>query len=292
MGRKVVALGAAVVFPLTALTWAVSERKAINPANEFAGNERAKSPRGDSGVSRRRPTSGYGGLRFQPPGAQAALIYLGTIGLTAAGGLLIAGLLSSRPFMLKVDEFVGVKLAQVVPILGAALLVAAGTIWSRGTWQEQKRRAGEGIGAIARNHVLVWQAGVTVVALGVIALMVARSGNDAGVGVSGFELKFRAILDRLLFVRPRTKEFLVGHPALFLGLYALLRGKRSWAAPLLVIGTIGLVSVANTFCHAHTPIGLSIVRVCVGAIAGLVVGLIVLWIAGIVARGGTRQSPG
>lgn len=249
MGHKVVALGAAVVFPILALTWAVSERKP-----------------GSNAVAR------------------AALIYLGTITLTAAGGLLIAGLLSSRPFMLKVDQFAGVKLAHVVPILGAAFLVSAGTIWNRGTWREQKQRAAEGIASIARNPVLVWQAGITIVALGVIALMVARSGNDAGVGVSGFELKFRAILDRILFVRPRTKEFLVGHPALFLGLIALLAGKRNWAAPLLVIGTIGLISVTNTFCHAHTPIAISVARVCVGAIAGLVVGLVVLLISRIVQR--------
>jgi len=212
--------------------------------------------------------------------------------LALRGGLLIAGLLSSRPFMLKVDQFAGVKLAHVVPILGAAFLVSAGTIWNRGTWREQKQRAADGIASIARNPVLVWQAGITIVTLGVVALMVARSGNDAGIGVSGFELKFRAILDRILFVRPRTKEFLVGHPALFLGLIALLMGKRNWAAPLLVIGTIGLISVTNTFCHAHTPITISAARVCVGAIAGLIVGLAVLLISRLVVRGGTRQSPG
>ena len=44
-----------------------------------------------------------------------------------------------------------------------------------------------------------------------------------------------------------------------------LRGMRQWAAPLIVIGSIGLVSALNTFCHIHTPIQLSVFRIINGA---------------------------
>lgn len=265
MGRKLVALGVALIAPLLALTWAVSGRK---PMTE----------------------------RFNASVAgKAALLFVGTVAITAAGGVVIAGLLSSRLFMLRIDQFAGVKLAHVLPILAAALLFSAETIWDRCAWQEQKRRAAEGIRRLAANPVLVWQAAISLAILISVAIVVARSGNDAGVGVSDLELKIRALMDRLLYVRPRTKELLVGHPALFLGLAALLAGRRNWAAPLLVVGTIGLVSVVNTFCHAHTPILLSVARVCVGAVLGLVIGVAVLWVSRwFVPRtaGGDGQSAG
>ncbi len=66
---------------------------------------------------------------------------------------------------------------------------------------------------------------VGIVALVALALFVARSGNDPGVGVSATELKVRSLLDKYLLVRPRTKEFLLGHPALLLGLACSASGR-------------------------------------------------------------------
>jgi hypothetical protein len=118
---------------------------------------------------------------------------------------------------------------------------------------------------------------LALIALVALAMIVARTGNEPGVGVSGVELKFRSLLDRFLPARPRTKEFLLGHPALVLGLAFWLRGRRRWALPLLVIGVVGQVSLLNTFCHIHTPLMLSVVREVTGLIAGAAIGLALFW---------------
>ena len=82
------------------------------------------------------------------------------------------------------------------------------------------------------------------------------------------------MLDKVLFVRPRTKEFLVGYPLLMAGMAFLTKGKRNWAVPCIVVGSVGLVSALNTFCHIHTPIVLSFVRTFNGLWVGLVIGTI------------------
>src|SRR5262249_50789545 len=119
---------------------------------------------------------------------------------------------------------------------------------------------------------------LALVALAALLLIVARTGNEPGVGVSGVELRFRSVLDRALPVRPRTKEFLVGHPAFILGLALWLRGRRRIAMPLFVVGVIGQVSILNTFCHIHTPLVLSLIRDVSGLVIGAVIGLILFWI--------------
>jgi len=215
-----------------------------------------------------------------PTPAQAVFIrsllrLVAAVALTVAGGVLVVGLLSSREYMLRVEQFAGIKVAQVVPILMLTLLFAGNVAWSSDVWDEQKRKLFNSLRNLFTNPILMWQAIGLVVVLAIIGIMVARSGNEAGLEVSTFELKVRALLDRVMFVRPRTKEFLVGYPALVLGITFALRGRRRWAAPLLVLGSIGLVSALNTFCHIHTPLAVSTLRSLNGLIAGGVIGLIV-----------------
>ena len=104
-----------------------------------------------------------------------------------------------------------------------------------------------------------------------------RSGNDAGVGVSGLELRFRALLDRVLYVRPRTKEIFIGHPALWAAIWLMLRRETAWASVFFVAAALGLVSVLNTFCHIHTPLALSFARVFNGAWVGAIGGVALVW---------------
>jgi hypothetical protein len=129
---------------------------------------------------------------------------------------------------------------------------------------------------------------LTLMALAIFALIVARTGNEPGVGVSGMEMKIRSLLDRTLPVRPRTKEFLIGHPAFVLALALWFRGRRRWAAPLLVVGVVGQVSMLNTFCHVHTPLYLSLVRVVTGLALGAALGWAAFRVIEMVARDGPR----
>jgi hypothetical protein len=244
---KAVALASAVIFPTLAVL--------------YAG---AWTP---SEVSPRR----LGGFLWQ-----AVPRFAGAVAVSLAGGLLIAGLLASLSFMLHIDQFGGVKLATVLPLAALAFAYAAGIGWKPDTWEVQKERTIERIRSIAGQPVLMWQTGLAFLLLIMVALLVMRSGNEPGVGVSSLELKFRSLLDTILFVRPRTKEFLVGHPALIVGIMAALGGRRNLAAVLLVIGAFGEISLLNTMCHIHTPVTISVIRGVIGAVVGLLLTILVV----------------
>ncbi|MEN6372661.1 MAG: DUF5693 family protein [Armatimonadota bacterium] len=207
---------------------------------------------------------------------EAAGRFIGVVAISVAGGMMIAGLLAKESFMMRADQFAGVKLAHLLPILIAAFVLAAGIGWGSASWHEQVEKIKTAFKRLSSQPVLIWHTAIALVLLVMLGLLLARSGNDSGVGVSGIELRFRSILDKILYVRPRTKEFLIGHPALFLGIAAALGGRRGWAALLLVIGTIGEVSIVNTFCHIHTPIFISAYRVTIGSVLGLALGIVLL----------------
>jgi VIT1/CCC1 family predicted Fe2+/Mn2+ transporter len=111
--------------------------------------------------------------------------------------------------------------------------------------------------------------------------MLSRTGNDGPAGVSGLELTVRSLLESVLPVRPRTNEFLIGHPLLLLGLLWRHRTKgQAKLAPEIMIlaGFIGQASIINTFCHLHTPLQVTVIRVGVGLVLG-VVGALAAWVA-------------
>jgi len=120
--------------------------------------------------------------------------------------------------------------------------------------------------------LLVGLAGIGVLGLAFVALWMARTGNESGVGVSDMEMRFRGLLEQLLVARPRTKEFLVGHPAFLLGVVVGGLGRRSWAVLLVLLGFVGQASMVNTFCHIHTPLSLSLLRTFNGLWLGVAIG--------------------
>ena len=197
--------------------------------------------------------------------------------ISLAGGLAIAGLHNNITYFIRADQFAGVKLAHFAPIAIIGLYL----LWRMTPVKELLQ------GAITWNQALIGM-----VVLIAIALMASRTGNDNPAAVSGFELKLRSMLDALLFVRPRTKEFLIGHPFLIVGIGLLLRRHKGlptwnsgWIVLLLTLGAIGQTSIVNTLCHFHTTLTLSLARIGVGLIAGCILGAI-LW------AGVQRMQPG
>ncbi|RYG30129.1 hypothetical protein EON81_25460 [bacterium] len=185
--------------------------------------------------------------------------------LSLVGGLFVAATMTGLPFLIKAQEFKGVKLAVFFPILFVGCLYLARLTDVRAT----------------AKGAITWGAALTgVVLMAAMAVLNARTGNDGGVGASDMELVFRGVLDQILFVRPRTKEFLIGHPALWvaLGIFLTRRDKVNggWIALLLAAGAVGQTGIVNTFCHGHIPIVLSLARAILGAILGSVLG-VALW---------------
>lgn len=184
------------------------------------------------------------------------------------GGLVVAGLLNGLPYFVKAQVFVGVKPSHVLPILIIAALLAA----KLAPW---KTLVGK---PVTIGGVLVGSAFVAA-----IVVLALRSGNDNPGAVSDLELRFRSLLETFLVVRPRTKEFLIGHPALWMGLgwLGLSRQKEGatgtmplGAVLLLMAGTIGQTSLVNTLCHLHTPIQIGLTRIAIGLVIGAVIGAI------------------
>lgn len=203
------------------------------------------------------------------PIGQSILLLLRTSLFSLVGALLMVGLLADVGFMLKLDQFTGVKLAHVVPLMLLAFIFFFRGDVNREGWQSQLKR-------FMDQPVLVKFSVIGGIILLALLIYVSRTGNESA-AISPLELKFRALLDNLLGVRPRTKEFFLGHPLLMLLFYLGYRDNRYM--PLLLGGAIGQISLVNTYAHIHTPLLVSLTRsfngLWIGIIGGLV--LIGLW---------------
>lgn len=188
--------------------------------------------------------------------------YLRTSLVSLVGGLVVAGLLNGLPFLVKADSFSGVKIAHFLP-----LAIIGGWLFMRG--RDWRRALGD--------PILWGQAFIGVAVIVALALMASRTGNDGPAGVSGFEVKIRALLDQFLFVRPRTKEFMIGHPALIILIGFLVTRREQtlasgWFALGAVVAAIGQTSIVNTLCHLHTPLPVGLLRIAVGVVLGGIIG--------------------
>ena len=198
-------------------------------------------------------------------GLRLVLTFTGT---SLAAGLLLSGFLSQPIFLLKVASFRGVKVSLLLPPL-VGLAVAY-----QGRWREW----GESLRAARKNRPLsigrILLRGLMLAAsVGLIVFIVMRSGNAEGL-VSGTETRLRSLLETLFITRPRFKEFLIGHPLLFL--FGASKGDivlHRYRPLLLLFGLIGQTSILNTFAHAHTPFLLSLLRTGNGLVLGLALGM-------------------
>src|SRR3569833_4056379 len=99
--------------------------------------------------------------------------------------------------MLKVRSFAGIKVATIVPVLLVAWVYLTGMSGDYPTWRAERDAMKERLERFLAEPVQVWHTIAFVGAVIIVALVVARSGNDPGVGVSDTELRFRALLERL-----------------------------------------------------------------------------------------------
>jgi len=202
---------------------------------------------------------------------QSIRALVGTSAISFIGAVFLVGLLAEKSFMLKLDQFAGVKAAFLGPPV-ILFIYFAFLKYEPKEWFPRIKR-------VLQTNISVKYA-LLIGVLGLIGFVyVMRSGNQ-GVFVSAFELKVRAFLDNLLVVRPRTKEFLVGHPLLMLVYYFGYRD--DYMLPVVVVAAMGQVSLVNTFAHTWTPVAISLLRtvngVWLGVLGGIVLILLVrLW---------------
>lgn len=178
------------------------------------------------------------------------------------GAVLMVGLLADILFMLKLDQFIGVKLAHVVPIVAVPFILY---IWNEEkplTFVKQLLEK-----ALDYKWTML---GVLVAAAGVIYL--SRTGNS-GAELSAAESMMRTFLNDVMGVRPRSKEFLIGYPFTLL-LFWLGASRKNWI--LTIPAIIGQVSLVNTYAHIHTALIMSMQRSFNGLVLGIAVGLLLI----------------
>lgn len=194
------------------------------------------------------------------------MAYGRAIAISFVGISWIVTMLYGNEYMAYVGEgFRGVKLVYVVPLVAMVVLVLPWIIrepllpFMKRLWKHP----------ITVGHVVL-----SLIIFALLAYYVLRSGNTGT--ASALELAARQKLEEWLYVRPRTKEFLLGFPAYLLALFVINKQKQLGAI-LLVVGTIGWLSMINTFTHLHIPLFISFVRTMYSLGLGLFIGIALIY---------------
>ena len=210
------------------------------------------------------------GIKEEPRDLKESILSLLKICVISFGGVLtIIGCISRTNFALGIDLFLGVKFATVVPII----LVLIYLIFKAHKFDYRYYKG-------LLDKKISYGA---LIAIGLLAIVlyiyVSRTGNTGT--ATDFERSFRQLLDNILGVRPRTKEFLIGYPILLALLYYGYKERYIVAVIFAVIGTISLV---NTYAHIHTPVVISLIRSAYGIIFGIIIGLILIGVIKLISR--------
>jgi len=200
-----------------------------------------------------------------------AFVLLGAMSaFTMVGAMIMSALLSEPVFMVKLDRFVGVTLSYIAPLAIVPFVL----------WLRDEDFYGL-LSGTAKSSVRFWQFGVSLLVLAGLALYVMRSGNENPGAVFDFELQARQMLGDIFGVRPRTTEFLIGHPVMLVLLYY---GYKFGMFPVLLVGVMGQVSLMNTYAHIHTPLAISLQRSLHGMWMGLVFGILLIVVLELILR--------
>ncbi|MCS7459972.1 DUF5693 family protein [Paenibacillus doosanensis] len=204
-----------------------------------------------------------------------------TAAISVIGVCFIVGLLNQIIYPLVIDQFRGVSILHLLPIVLAALYWL---LFNENLSHRDKIVKGKKL--LSSYISVLWVIGAAViVAAGMYYL--SRTGNEGQ--ASAFERLFRSFLENTLGIRPRTKEFLIAHPLFLLGAYLSFKYRN--ALLLILVGVVGQASIVDTFAHLHTPLMISSIRIVYGLSFGIVIGIgyIIVW--EIVVRSWRRWTP-
>jgi hypothetical protein len=166
-------------------------------------------------------------------------------------GVLTNFSLYSSPYLNDLDLYRGVKISLVaLPIVVAAKIILE-------IIKEKK---------ISKTYIALF----SVVGGLAIVYMLLRSGNYGY--VTEFEEKIRIMLENIFIIRPRLKELL------FLPMFLLsdVTENKYWKNILLFFGSIGVVSIFNSFCHMKAPMFTVVYREVVTVLVAMAIYAIVL----------------
>ncbi|MFC4599712.1 DUF5693 family protein [Cohnella hongkongensis] len=201
----------------------------------------------------------------------ALLLFVRTSILSLAAVPFVVALLNHISYSLVLQQFRGVSVLHLLPIALVAIYVF---LYGSGNTVVGNARK-----ILSMPLTVLW-----IVGFGALAAVgyyyLSRTGNSGQ--VTDIERAFRSLMENTFGVRPRIKEFMLGHPLFFAGIFLALRYR--WATVLLVAGTIAQLSMVDTFAHIHTPFLLSLVRGLLGIGLGLLLGLVAIGVWQVLER--------
>lgn len=207
--------------------------------------------------------------------------YLLSFLLAILTGMMISSIMYGTDYILKLKAFSGVKLLYILP----PMIIAIWSIITSETFSLKNIKSLDEIKdtliQIIKNMKLHHYIIIFIAIFGAY-MYIARSGNSGRAGE--LELQIRALMERILYVRPRTKEFILGYPALLIAYYLYYKTGNKYSKYILILGAIGTMSTVNTFTHLHTPFLYSLLRSIYGVLFGAIVGIIYILIFKIIQK--------
>ncbi|MBO8153475.1 DUF5693 family protein [Thermovirga sp.] len=180
-----------------------------------------------------------------------------------AVGLVIAAVFGNTWYMLRMSTFSGVKLTLLVPPVLLLIL-------------DLKRRIHpESLEEVMSRPPLWGEIVLFVFLVAAAGILLIRSGNVSL--VPGWEKATRDLLERLLIARPRTKELMIGYPCLVVWYYTVRCKLWPRYREVFRLGAVlAFASMVNSFCHFHTHLSFTLLRVFNGLWTGLLLGLLMV----------------
>ncbi|WP_152416010.1 DUF5693 family protein [Halanaerobium saccharolyticum] len=186
------------------------------------------------------------------------------------GGIFVSAALNSSDFIFKINDFRGVKIAFLLPLIIISLyyFIQPG----RKKLTKEIPRLLESV--IKIKHLII-AGGLALIAI----IYIGRTGNFPLLPVPAWELTVRSFLEKILYVRPRFKEFLIGHPIFIFSLYlSAKKRKELYFYPFLMLASVGVITTVNTFSHLHTPVIISLLRTFHAYWLSFVIALVLIFI--------------
>lgn len=198
------------------------------------------------------------------------IMIVGTVALLLAvlllGAVCMGSMLSGINYYVNNDIFRGIKISLIIPVLYTA--IAYYLMFMKNTASGIVNDVKKVLNADIKVYWVI--IGGVVGAVGLYYII--RSGNVNS--ISGLEHALRNFVTELFPARPRTKEFLIGYPALVLFVYYMKRYNVQLIRWLLAIASAILAaSITNSFCHVFTDFTVIVSRTFNGLTVGIFVAI-------------------
>jgi len=191
-----------------------------------------------------------------------------TVVILSICGFVQSALLSGLDYYLNSIIFRGIKISLILPIMYSVIAYGLIFIEEKGSCL---RKTIEFLNKEIKVYWVIIGVGIMVVAL----IYLIRSGNVTS--ISPIEAFMRNSIADVMAARPRTKEFLIGWPALVLFVYYAKNSNIQLLKWGFAVGSsILFASVINSFCHVFTSAEIIYSRLFNGLLIGAIVSLVAI----------------